>query len=394
MNTRHKARLPHFNRIPPSHPSAHPLMEVFSLKLSRPCAWCWLPPTLLGLLVVYAASPLGATLTPFAVGAGLAYIAVPMVDALARRGVGRTWGALLVMLLFMGLVGCLLLLLVPMLVHQAMALSVKLPNVVDWGQHTLLPWLNGSFGLTLSFDAATLKKAIANNLGSLRQLLSQAVPFITDQGAALVGYVSNLFLLPLILFYLLRDWTFFTAPLLNGVPLRWQTETRRIATEIDTLLGHFLRGQLLVMVIMAAVYGGGLWLIGLDSGFAIGVVAGGLVFIPYVGAGIGLLLATLAALLQFGSVVGLAKMLAVFAVGQSLESFFVTPKLVGERIGLHPLVVIFALMAFGQLFGFVGIMLALPASAVLLVLLRVGGKRYAASAFYRRANLPNKPSAD
>ena len=148
------------------------------------------------------------------------------------------------------------------------------------------------------------------------------------------------------------------------------------------------------MVIMAAVYGGGLWLIGLDSGFAIGVVAGGLVFIPYVGAGIGLLLATLAALLQFGSVVGLAKMLAVFAVGQSLESFFVTPKLVGERIGLHPLVVIFALMAFGQLFGFVGIMLALPASAVLLVLLRVGGKRYAASAFYRRANLPNKPSTD
>jgi predicted PurR-regulated permease PerM len=215
-------------------------------------------------------------------------------------------------------------------------------------------------------------------------MLARAVPLITDQGLALFGYVSNALLLPLVLFYLVRDWRRFTAPMAELIPRRWFVELDRLGGEIDSMLGQFLRGQLAVMVIMAAVYGCGLWAVGLESGFAIGVVAGLLVFIPYVGAAIGLLLATLAAVLQFGSLSGLLLVWLVFVLGQLLESMIITPKLVGERIGLHPLVVIFALMAFGQLFGFVGIMLALPISAVLVVLVRLGRLRYLDSRFYRR----------
>ena len=153
---------------------------------------------------------------------------------------------------------------------------------------------------------------------------------------------------------------------------------------MNTVLGEFLRGQLMVMLIMGTLYGTGLMLTGLESGFAIGMVAGILVFVPYLGAFTGLLLATLAALLQFGSWHGLVSVWAVFAVGQFLESFLITPKIVGDKIGLSPFWVIFSLMAFGQLLGFVGMLVALPLAAVCLVLLQEGKQAYVNSSFYRK----------
>ena len=152
---------------------------------------------------------------------------------------------------------------------------------------------------------------------------------------------------------------------------------------MDEVLGEFLRGQLMVMMIMGLVYGLGLMLVGLDSGFAIGMIAGILVFIPYLGAFTGLLLATVAALLQYGSWQGLLMVWAVFGVGQFLESFFITPKIVGDRIGLSPFWVIFSLMAFGQLMGFVGMLAGLPLAAVTLVILREGASAYFGSHFYK-----------
>lgn len=343
--------------------------------------WFWLAGLAAFGWLVYLLTPM---LSPFVAGAVLAYIVAPLVDWLEHRRVGRTLGTLLVIVLLMLALACLLVLIVPMLINQGQALSLRLPGLVDWAENTLSPWLRDTWGMSWHFDAATLKRELTSNLGALRGMLARAAPLITDQGLALFGYLSNLLLLPLVLFYLVRDWQQFTRPLARLIPRRWYRDLGMLGDEIDDMLGQFLRGQLAVMLIMAGVYGGGLWLAGLESGFAIGVVAGLLVFIPYVGAAIGLTLATLAALLQFGGLGGLLLVWLVFVVGQLLESMFITPKLVGERIGLHPLVVIFALMAFGQLFGFVGIMLALPISAVLVVLVRLVRLRYLDSRFYRR----------
>lgn len=322
--------------------------------------WFWLAGLAAFGWLVYLLTPM---LSPFVAGAVLAYIVAPLVDWLEHRRVGRTLGTLLVIVLLMLALACLLVLIVPMLINQGQALSLRLPGLVDWAENTLSPWLRDTWGMTWHFDAATLKRELTSNLGALRGMLARAAPLITDQGLALFGYLSNLLLLPLVLFYLVRDWQQFTRPLARLIPRRWYRDLGMLGDEIDDMLGQFLRGQLAVMLIMAGVYGGGLWLVGLESGFAIGVVAGLLVFIPYVGAAIGLTLATLAALLQFGGLGGLLLVWLVFMIGQLLESMFITPKLVGERIGLHPLVVIFALLAFGQLFGFVGVMMALPVSA-------------------------------
>ena len=173
--------------------------------------------------------------------------------------------------------------------------------------------------------------------------------------------------------------------LLEFVPPRFQERARRTGGEVDAVLAEFLRGQLLVMVILAAYYSLGLWLVGLNFALPVGLLTGLLVFVPYVGYGSGLALACLAALAQFdgwGTPLGVA---AVFGLGQVLESFILTPLLVGDRIGLHPIAVIFALLAFGQLFGFFGILLALPASAALLVGLRQLKAAYLASPFYRKS---------
>ena len=210
------------------------------------------------------------------------------------------------------------------------------------------------------------------------------MPTLLQQGGSLVSSLSNLVLLPFLLYYFLLDWARWTQGIKTMIPRRYLETYTRISGNMDTVLGEFLRGQLTVMLVMGLVYGLGLMLVGLESGFAIGMVAGLLVFVPYLGAFTGLLLATMAALLQFGTWQGLLAVWAVFAVGQFLESFIITPKIVGDRIGLSPFWVIFALMAFGSLFGFVGMLLALPLAAVTLVLLREGVAAYMGSRFYRR----------
>ena len=203
------------------------------------------------------------------------------------------------------------------------------------------------------------------------------------QSGNVISGMSNLILLPLLLYYFLLDWKRWSYGISALVPRRFIDTYTRITSNMDEILGEFLRGQLMVMLIMGLVYGVGLMLVGLDSGFAIGMIAGILVFIPYLGAFTGLLLATVAALLQFGTWNGLIMVWVVFAIGQFLESFIVTPKIVGDRIGLSPFWVIFSLMAFGQLMGFVGMLAGLPLAAVTLVLLREGVNAYFHSRFYK-----------
>jgi predicted PurR-regulated permease PerM len=201
---------------------------------------------------------------------------------------------------------------------------------------------------------------------------------------AVLGWLASLMLIPVVLFYLLLDWHTLIARFASNVPRRWMTKVRELAKETDSLLAQYLRGQLAVMLSLALFYSIALSLVGLDVALPIGILTGLLSFIPYVGFGLGFVLALLAGILQFTSLQGMLLVAAVYGLGQVLESFILTPRLVGERIGLSPLIVIFALLAFGELFGFVGVLLALPASAILSVAYKHMRRAYLASAFYNQ----------
>jgi predicted PurR-regulated permease PerM len=195
--------------------------------------------------------------------------------------------------------------------------------------------------------------------------------------------VGNLVLTPLVLYYLLYDWNRMLERVENAIPRQWLPKTLALATEIDQMLSQYLRGQLLVMGVLAAYYAVALSVARFEVALPVGIFTGLAVFIPYIGFAIGLVLALLAAMLQFGTWYGFGAVAVIYGVGQVLESFFLTPRLVGERIGMHPLAVIFALLAFGQLFGFFGVLLALPMSAIILTGLREIRRIYLSSALYR-----------
>ena len=340
----------------------------------------WLPWVVgLALLVavVFLIVQMRDVLSPFVVAAVLAYILNPLVEKLCRHGVRRGAAAMLVMVFTLLLLVLLLLIVVPMLVQQFGSLLGKMPELANFVQNKALPLANRLLGTHWVLDEQSLSNWLSSHLGSVKTGLSKALPALLEQGGSLVSSLGNLAVLPFLLYYFLLDWSRWTEGIKTMIPRRYLTAYTRIGGNMDTVLGEFLRGQLTVMLIMGLLYGLGLMLAGLESGFAIGMV-------PYLGAFTGLLLATMAALLQFGTWQGLITVWAVFAVGQFLESFFITPKIVGDRIGLSPFWVIFALMAFGSLLGFVGMLLALPLAAVTLVLLREGVAAYMDSGFYRR----------
>lgn len=350
-------------------------------RFARPFPWHWL--LILGLTggLLYQLAPV---LAPFAAGAVIAYICLPAVEKLTRLGLPR-W--LAVLLTFVGLILIVLglvLILAPLLIQQGKALVALLPTLYDWLQTRLSPWLASEFGVTLILDAEHVKAFLTSHSNEAKNLAGQWLPSLADQGMALAGWLTTLALLPLVVFYLLLDWPQILARLAILIPRPWEAKVTTIAREVDKVLGEFLRGQISVMLLLAAFYSVALWVAGVRFALPIGLIAGLLVFIPYVGMLTGLLLASMVALLQFGDISALARVGAVFALGQVLEGFILTPNLVGDRIGLHPLAVIFALMAFGQLFGFVGVLLALPASAALLVGLRHLRSGYFESGLYRR----------
>ena len=210
------------------------------------------------------------------------------------------------------------------------------------------------------------------------------MPWLGSSSGAILGVVMNMLLIPVAMFYFLRDGDGMATKLNNMIPRHWYAKVNEIGSEVDSVLAEFLRGQISVMLLMSAFYSLVLWMVGLEFALPIGIVAGMLVFIPYLGMIIGLLLATLAAVMQFTELTSVLWVWAVFGAGQLLEGTLITPWLVGERIGLHPLAVIFALLAFGQLFGFFGILLALPMSAILLVGLRHAMRWYLSSPMYRK----------
>jgi predicted PurR-regulated permease PerM len=336
----------------------------------------------LGLLAAVALWLLAPVLTPFVIAAVLSYALQPLVERLAARGLPRLAAVLLVEVALVVVLLALLLLVVPVLTKELPLIKAQLPALLDRLNTGLAPWL-AQYGVKVNLDLDSMKAWLAKLLdANMEDWLATALSSARIGGSVLLSVAGNAVLVPVVLFYLLADWPQLMARLQDLVPPRLRQQANSFLAECDEVLGQYLRGQLLVMLALAVYYSLGLALTGLDLALPVGVFTGLAVAIPYLGYGLGLLLALLAASLQFASWGGVAGVLVVYGLGQLLESFFLTPRLVGERIGLNPLAVIFALMAFGQLFGFVGVLVALPASAVALVALRRARAAYLASRLY------------
>ena len=353
----------------------------FTPAQKRAAAWLGI-----ALLAVLALRSLGPVLTPFVVAAVLAYALTPLVDwldALGHGRVPRVLAVVIVELLLILAVVSLMLLIVPVIAKELPLMREQLPSVFDKLNTTLAPWL-AQLGIRVSLDLESLKALALKYLNAnYADALGSLLPSLRLGGSLALTVVGYAMLIPVALFYLLLDWKQFVARVLELVPPRARPGVDSFAAEADQVLGQYLRGQLLVMLMMAVFYSTGLALFGLDLALPIGFFTGLAMFVPYVGFGIGLILALLAGLLQFASVKALVMVAAVYGTGQVIEGFYLTPRLVGERIGLHPLAVIFALLAFGQLFGFVGVLIALPASAVLLVAIRRLRAGYLGSKLYQ-----------
>ncbi len=342
--------------------------------------------TILGILALIATCvwlfvALKSVLTPFVTAAVLAYILNPITNKLSQK-MSRQRASMLVMMLSVSVIIVLMMIVVPMLINQTQNMIAKIPQLFQWTSNTALPFFNRIFHTHYTLDAATFNQLWSEHNKTFQSALTKLAPSILKQGGGIVTFIVNLMLLPFLLYYFLLDWQRWIKNIYSLIPVRFATTVKRVAGDLDKVLGEFLRGQISVMIIMGMVYGVGLMLAGLDNGFAIGMIAGLLVFVPYLGAFTGLLLATLAAVLQFNSIGGLVAVWSVFAVGQFLESFIITPKIVGEKIGLSPLAVIFALTAFGELLGFVGMLLALPLAAMCVVLFREAVTKYHESDWY------------
>jgi predicted PurR-regulated permease PerM len=325
---------------------------------------------------------LSPVLTPFLLGAILAYILQPGVAWMVRRRVPRGLAALLMMLFFTLLMTLLVLLVLAVIQKEGPQLRQQVPLLFAHASAWLQPKL-AMLGLADSLDFASIRDLVMGQLeGSAQTVALYAWTSIRTSGNLMMAVIGNLVLVPLVLFYLLFDWNRMLARAQIVVPRRWVDKTLQLARDMDQMLSQYLRGQLLVMAVLAAYYSIALSLAGFEIALPVGIFTGLAVFIPYVGFATGLALALLAALLQFGDWYGFGMVALIYGVAQIVESFYLTPRLVGERIGLHPLAVIFALLAFGQLFGFFGVLLALPVSAILSVAIRELRQSYLASTLY------------
>ena len=308
---------------------------------------------------------------------------VNKLDDMGKGRLPRVVAVVVVELLFILVALSLVLLIIPIVAKEIPLMREQIPLLADRITTGLTPWL-AQFGIKVSLDVGSLKALALKYLNAnYEDMFGSLLSSIRLGGSVALAVLGNAVLIPVALFYLLMDWDKFVARLLELVPPPMRGTFDSFTDEADSVLGQYLRGQLLVMLVMAAFYAIGLALFGLDLALPIGIFTGLAMFIPYLGFGIGLILAILAGVLQFASIKAIVMVAVVYGIGQVVESLYLTPRLVGERIGLHPLAVIFALLAFGQVFGFVGVLIALPASAVLLVGIRRIKLRYMASKLYQ-----------
>lgn len=344
--------------------------------------WFWI---LLGAVTILLIILLSPILTPFVAGALIAYLADPLADRLEGFKLSRGLSVTVVFILGFSVILLLLLVFIPLLSSQLQQFSEFFSTGFDGTMRdTVVPFLREQFGIDPSIlEAEKLISMVSANLKEAGGFARNAIQTISKSGFAVLGWVANLVMIPIISFYLLRDWDKLVAYVHDLLPRNMEPVIVRLAKDSDEMLGAFLRGQFLVMLALSTIYSIGLWMIGLNFALLIGFIAGLVSFVPYLGLIVGVAIAGLAILFQTGDAFGLFWVFVVFGAAQMVEGMLLTPLLVGERIGLHPVAVIFAVLAGGQLFGFFGVLLALPVAAVLAVILRHLHDSYKQSQIYR-----------
>jgi predicted PurR-regulated permease PerM len=359
------------------NPGPGPVEDI--ARFFRRLQWALL---LLGVgMLIWVLAPV---LTPFAASLLLAWLGDPVVDRLEKRGLSRNASVGLVFTVMVLVLIVLVLVLIPVVQSQVEVLARSIPVYFEWMVRTGLPWVQDKTGMDVMswLDPDYLLDMLKRNWQGASGIATQVLGLVTQSGFTVLGWVANLVLIPFLTFFFLRDWDLLVRRAAALVPRDRAAMVALLAKESDAVLGSFLRGQFMVMLTMGVFYALGLWLVGLEVGVLIGVAAGLLTFIPYIGPTTVLVGGVIAALVQFGDWQHIVGVLAVWGIGQLLESYVLTPKLVGDRVGLSPVTVVFAVMAGGTLFGFLGMLLALPVAAVANVLIRHAHERYTASRFY------------
>lgn len=340
--------------------------------------WFWAGVLAVTGLVIYLLLPV---LMPFLVAAGLAYMGNPLVDRLQRWRLPRTLGVVVVFVFLLGILAAVAFFVVPALAHQLLHFTRNLPGYLQWIHDNLLPAL-GLSSVADQWDVETLRKALTVHWKEAGGMVAPVLQGITRSSLVFLGFLIDILIILVVAFYLLRDWDGLVTHVRDLLPRQWLPTTTRLVNEINEVLGAFVRGQLIVMLILAVLYSFGLWALGVDVALLIGTAAGLIEFVPYLGLTIGVLAASAAVLLQTHDPFQLIWVVLIFGGGNLLSDMLLKPWLVGHRIGLHPVAVIFALLAGGSLFGFTGILLALPVAAVIAVLARELRRRWVASSEY------------
>ncbi len=347
-----------------------------------------------GLLIGYLIYLLSPVLTPFAVGALLAYLFDPLADKLESWKMSRTVAVTVVFFVITLIVVGIALVLIPTLEQQISSFVTNLPEYFEWLRINVTPWLRENFGVqTDLFNMEELTALLKLHWSQAGGIAQSVLTSVGKSGMVVVNWLMNGLLIPVVTFYLLRDWDIITVRFGELIPRPYYHTVSRLTQDANNVLSSFLRGQLSVMVALGAVYTIGLWIVGIELSLLIGMGAGLISFVPYLGTIVGLVVSVVAALMQFGDINHIFYVLIVFGTGQLLEGFILTPWLVGDRIGLHPVAVIFSVLAGGQLFGFVGVLLGLPVAAVIMVLLRHAHLKYKESKLYgqeREINLSSQ----
>lgn len=331
---------------------------------------------------IYLLAPI---LTPFAAGALIAYLTDPLADRLETFGLKRISAVGIVFGLIVLIVILMLFIIIPLIQEQIGGFIDDFPIYSSRLRAVVLPWLHSIFGSRLRIpDLAGLTGMISSHWQQAGGIAATIISQLGHSGGILVSWLLNLLLTPVVIFYLLRDWDILVARFHELLPRKWSGKAKQLANDVDEVLSAVFRGQLMVMLALGTIYSVGLWLVGLNQGLLIGILSGTISFIPYAGALVGFMIAAVAAIAQFGDFHPVAWVALVFGVGQMLEGMVLTPNLIGGKAGLHPVAVIFAVLAGGQLFGFLGVLLALPLASVVMVFLRHIHEIYKDSDLYGR----------
>ncbi|MPV86563.1 AI-2E family transporter [Ostreibacterium oceani] len=331
-------------------------------------------------LCFYVLSPI---LSPFLFAALLAYLGDPLVDRLEKR-MSRTFAVVSVFIFIIITLILIVMLFIPLISEQLSKLIGKLPGMIDLIEKNILPTIQDKFaaGSAASSDDDLILNTLKSNLSNLSNIASKLFGWISNSSGFVLTLLANIFLVPVVTFYLLRDWDRLIERIHHLIPRRYEAKVSQIAKESDNMLAAFLRGQFMVMNSLGLIYAIGLSVVGLESAILIGFIAGWLSFVPYLGLVVGMGVATALAYFQFGDIMHPLGVIITFVIAQALEGSVLTPRFVGERIGLHPVAVIFAVLAGGQLAGFAGVLLALPVAAVLNVLVSHAHVAYQHSKLY------------